>query len=1342
MKISEQKTNSFFAGGISMQVVENTFQLESNGKDQKIEEVMHGLTTTISGKDIEEAEKDKSKSQLLRLVKKFGLHYSHRMLHWKWLDMDGEEKKHEAITLFEGSVKCDPTIQIEDTLFTDGTENDSSEKSTKASADLPVSALQGKTTRSQKSLQTSQPWDVIQVNDASTAFQNSETEFNDCFFETCQGEAVNSERRNTPASVMQSVIQEDDACHSVEKTKPLSDDVRGRHVETLLELDKEPLSSNQMAVERFRIGSWTVMDSNTTPILIENLPLNIGIRNEQKSIGVGQTENSLKCHSNSVPTEILPDLTITMAPASVPFQCSFKVSQQVQLHAQILVYGSLIQGSLPDKALMVAAFRDIGASHNGSASSNDRSCVWERAWQFSADRIQVNSSKVITLTTSSSMPSVSACEIQVGMKTPSQLARINVPDSMSPILGMRLIDLEASGSHCLMTTAVNTPIIRNFADNNMPAAISPTCSASLSPLLWDMSSSVNVGIQDFSMSRCLHRQYHQGTPERYLHQAPQLWNHAPKSEFPCFSSSSFLRSGVSHSQAAPSDSGFSVCTFAVPEVTQETTIINMDTENEDMGDRNKSNSEHQSQKRNKSHASEGFAGTSSLTSVGMEVTCTSISTCFLSVSVTPAQEVHACKVSNDLWPTVSRNPSVCSVSHQQIISSEIEEDGICLVETSHLEEAKLNAEEAASIATMMVRHSQAIWRQLYSQKNSGLVSDHEARLASSAVAAAAAASVAKAAAAVAKVSYEVSVRAKLVAEETLSSDFSSDVTEPGGAGLLEGSLGKAIRTPPTLQGKEKYGFNSQIASCCQSIIASLEEPSQQRVEAVSSATKTAQNLDAIARAAALIAEAVSQAGDVITMGDPVQLIMNTPLEIDSEGLVNQVVHTLKKSDIHQNEAWLPKNEGIKISERCVKHLNTIEQTAVCNKEGVKAPSEKSSKQRGKTHASNVLHCDIIHVKKDPDDHKKICVLNEVQSALSVCEGDSSQRKDVAVPEGEHDTELKSCALDALHCDNIHMEKDEDDHKKIHGLNTIRTDFFVLEAVADLRKEVVVPKFEHGTEMKDHELDGLHSSIIHTKEDEKDHKKIKVLNQVQSNFSVFDAAAGLRKEVVVPEDKHDTEMKAYASDGLQNDIIYMKKDVEDQKKVRVLNETHTDFTVSEADGVQRKKKVVPEAENGIATENESLVPRTNQIKEGSRVEVVSDEKGLRRAWLPAKVLRLNEGKALVCYDRVLSDKDQVLQEWVSLFGGSGKAPRIRMAHPTTVIKFGGIRKRRRAEMSDHILSVGDHVDAWTHYGFVQFPVAWKFKLNAFHLQLASKRLSRTALVLSYICPIRCSSNKWK
>ncbi|KAG4987597.1 hypothetical protein JHK85_030580 [Glycine max] len=77
------------------------------------------------------------------------------------------------------------------------------------------------------------------------------------------------------------------------------------------------------------------------------------------------------------------------------------------------------------------------------------------------------------------------------------------------------------------------------------------------------------------------------------------------------------------------------------------------------------------------------------------------------------------------------------------------------------------------------------------------------------------------------------------------------------------NLGKA--TPASIL-KGANGINSPG-----SIIVAAKEAVKRRVEAASAATKRAENMDAIVRAAELAAEAVSQAGKIVTMGDPLPI---------------------------------------------------------------------------------------------------------------------------------------------------------------------------------------------------------------------------------------------------------------------------------------------------------------------------------------------------------------------------------------------------------------------------------------------------------------------------------------
>ena len=179
-----------------------------------------------------------------------------------------------------------------------------------------------------------------------------------------------------------------------------------------------------------------------------------------------------------------------------------------------------------------------------------------------------------------------------------------------------------------------------------------------------------------------------------------------------------------------------------------------------------------------------------------------------------------------------------------------------------VKEARVNAEEASVLSAAALNHSLEIWKQLDKQKNSGLVSDIEAKLASAAVAIAAAAAVAKAAAAAANVASNAALQAKLMADETLVvSGFENSCQISISEGLS--NLGKA--TPASIL-KGANGTNSSA-----SIIVAAKEAARRKVEAASAARKRAENMDAIVKAAELAAEAVSQAGKIVTMGDPLPL---------------------------------------------------------------------------------------------------------------------------------------------------------------------------------------------------------------------------------------------------------------------------------------------------------------------------------------------------------------------------------------------------------------------------------------------------------------------------------------
>lgn len=256
------------------------------------------------------------------------------------------------------------------------------------------------------------------------------------------------------------------------------------------------------------------------------------------------------------------------------------------------------------------------------------------------------------------------------------------------------------------------------------------------------------------------------------------------------------------------------------------------------------------------------------------------------------------------YPVASANIPVEASEHNKTFFSEDT--------SSRIEQSKLHAEDAAVQAAAAVRYSQNVWSQLAAQRNSGLTSDVEQKLSSAAVAAAAAAAVAKAAAAAAKVASEAALQAKMMAEESMRPPLMSEKTRPLGS----------VQT---------------------SFIAMAKETAKKRVEAASAAAKRAENLDTVIRAAEIAAEAVSQAGVVVAMGDPLPLGIKELLDSGPEGYWK--VHFSKA----EKEKQLPPTTATTSN-----HQLDLGEAQPENQENVKEKSSGNQQVPQNTDAGNVF----------------------------------------------------------------------------------------------------------------------------------------------------------------------------------------------------------------------------------------------------------------------------------------------------------------------------------------------------------------------------------------------------
>ncbi|KAJ0632233.1 putative transcription factor interactor and regulator C3H-WRC/GRF family [Helianthus annuus] len=552
----------------------------------------------------------------------------------------------------------------------------------------------------------------------------------------------------------------------------------------------------------------------------------------------------------------LPDLNN----ATCIFHQPFTDNQQVQLRAQILVYGSLISGMPPEEPHMIAAFGQSDAERK----------TWKDAWHACLNRDN------------------------------GQKSHANTPRSDLKDLGLRTPDLGIKHSS--------------------PPAVSPLIPVP-SPL-WNMSTPSSVGF--LSRSAAFQQPFAPIHPPTYHTPPNPLW----LSQSPFFgqwgvasspASTAARFSGLPITEAVKlTPVKFSGCgphTYSVP-------VVHSALFSSQSTDGKNASGESKSRKRKKvtadvstvmtpsAHPRIPFLVENQTDSVTTPVV-TSIFSTSVTVSTPPAsksnRKVEEANVQEaDVNATKTRQPSSTSRStkrtkvttsasvNQTPVSTQASEisllpqnqtisvpapafctpfptsvamstpgyrnveNALAVEETlSKVKESKLQAENAALLAAAEVSNCQDVWSGLDSENNSGVVSDAEAKLMSSI---SAATTVAKMASAAAKIASNVAEQAKLMADEVFQSGKSetfSHVSHPS-------VVNKA--TPASIL-KSVDKSHETTDSHPNSIISAAREAARRRIEAASAASKHAENLDAIVKAAELAAEAVSQVGKIVAMSD-------------------------------------------------------------------------------------------------------------------------------------------------------------------------------------------------------------------------------------------------------------------------------------------------------------------------------------------------------------------------------------------------------------------------------------------------------------------------------------------
>ncbi|KAI3687222.1 hypothetical protein L1987_80916 [Smallanthus sonchifolius] len=415
----------------------------------------------------------------------------------------------------------------------------------------------------------------------------------------------------------------------------------------------------------------------------------------------------------AVPSPKIPDLNNSTS----IFQQPFTDNQQVQLRAQILVYGSLISGSPPEETHMIAAF---GQSDGGR--------TWEGVWHACLERLRVQKSQPKSSTSIQSQSDMRDAGSRSDQVTKHASIQNKIPSS--PIGG---------------------------TNKGTPPFISPMIPFS-SPL-WN-TTAPSDNLQSSGKAKTAHFDYLQTlSPLRPTYQTPPPpipnYNSSWLSQRP-FSGQWLAASPLPTFNPTPlfpslpitesvkltpvKESGGSVVkNTSNPTVLNSAPIIFPEASSISGMKRSTISSDEPSSDSKSRKKMKGVPIVGIPTSVAVSVPAfmasKSSSVKFLSAVASPTHHTQ----------TSDRNMD------KVVISDET---------STKVEESKLQAKEATEHADNAMFHCNGVWSQLQKQYNYDLNSNDEAKLVSSAVSIAAAASVAKVAAAAAKIASDVDEQAR------------------------------------------------------------------------------------------------------------------------------------------------------------------------------------------------------------------------------------------------------------------------------------------------------------------------------------------------------------------------------------------------------------------------------------------------------------------------------------------------------------------------------------------------------------------------------------------------------
>ncbi|CAI0507244.1 unnamed protein product [Linum tenue] len=522
----------------------------------------------------------------------------------------------------------------------------------------------------------------------------------------------------------------------------------------------------------------------------------------------------------------LPDLNSSAT--TTLFQQPFTDMQQVQLRAQIIVYGDLIKGTAPEEAYMISAF---GGADGGKMA-------WEKNWRLCVERLNAQRSHLSTPET--------PVQSYSGVRAPEQTSKQSTPKGKAT--GGR-------SSSKATASAITSPMLP------------------LSSPLWNVATPSMDHLQSSSIARGPVLEFQRALSPLHPHQTPSMSNLVAHSA-PWISQGP-IGAWITSPQTSAVETG-----SRFPVQMPHTEPVHL-TPVKDSSVSHTYAVKHVSTVASPTAPSGNVFPNSSIPDVGKAITSSQQSTApkprrrkkssALEDNVDrglhqepPRQLITAAAVSTPV-DSVSKAPAEVVAAFPSPLTTNFRKEDPIVEQRANssdealgkVKEARAHAEDAAAFAATAVGQSQLVWSKLDKQRDAGLSPDVEAKLASAAVAIAAAAAVAKAAAAAANVAANAALQARLMADEAAASG-----TYNGQSSLISFSNDMGNATPASILKRD----NGMCSSS--SIIFAARETARKRVEAASAASKRAENMDAIIRAAELAAEAVSQAGKIIDMGDP------------------------------------------------------------------------------------------------------------------------------------------------------------------------------------------------------------------------------------------------------------------------------------------------------------------------------------------------------------------------------------------------------------------------------------------------------------------------------------------